>query len=59
MGYNMTAEEKHIAEIKRVSEAMKKTKSKMLYRDYAKYRKRLLRELQEYRRFRHGKNEFE
>ena len=51
----MTAEEKHIAEIKRVSEAMKKTKSKMLYRDYAKYRKRLLRELQEYRRFRHGK----
>lgn len=50
----MNAEERQIAEIKRVTEAIKKTTSPCLKRDYQKYLKRLKRELKEYRVLRHA-----
>lgn len=48
----MNAEQKHIAEIKRVKAAIEKTNSPMLKNDYMKYLYTLKRELKEYRRFR-------
>lgn len=47
----MTPEEKQIAEIKRVEEALQKTKSEYLKADYGKHLKRLKKELAEYRRW--------
>lgn len=44
----MNAEEKQIAEIKRVKEAIKKTQSPYLKRDYQKYLRRLEDDLKEY-----------
>lgn len=51
-GNNMNAEQRHVAEIERIKEAIKKTNSRMLKRDYAKYLRDLEQELREYRNFR-------
>lgn len=48
----MNAEERHLAEIKRVEAALAKTKSENLKRDYNKYLLKLKRELEEYRNLR-------
>lgn len=45
----------HVAEIKRVEAALKKTTSPHLKRDYGKHLKRLWRELRDYDRMRGGK----
>lgn len=44
----MTSREKHIAEINRMTDALAKTKSKHLIKDYKKGIARLKRELKEY-----------
>lgn len=51
----MNAEERHLAEIKRVEIALAKTKSEKLKRDYTKYLLQLKQELKEYREL-WGKN---
>lgn len=43
--------EKHIAEINRLSEAIRKTKSRCLKRDYLKALARMKEELKEYDRY--------
>lgn len=54
-GYLMDkAEEKHIREMERLKQALQKTKSIYLRRDYEKALKRMQDELKEYRRFRYG-----
>lgn len=45
---------RQIAEIERVEQALQKTRSKYLKRDYKKYLARLKRELPECRRREHG-----
>lgn len=52
----MNAEERHLAEIKRVELALRKTKSEKLKRDYTKYLLQLKRELKEYRKLWGAKN---
>lgn len=47
----MNAEEKQIAEIKRVKAAMQKTESKKLKKQYGKYLFRLENDLNEYRKW--------
>lgn len=49
------AEEIHIAEIDRLKEAIRKTNSKYLKRDYEKAVIRMENELKEYRRYRYPK----
>lgn len=44
--------EKHIAEMARLQEAIKKTKSAQLKQDYGRALKRMQRELEEYDRYR-------
>jgi hypothetical protein len=48
------AEERQLAEIRRMQEAIKRTNSEKLMRDYTKGIKRLKLELAEYRRYRYG-----
>ena len=48
------AEEMHIAEMDRLKEAIQKTESPYLKRDYGKKLKSMERELEEYRRYRYG-----
>lgn len=47
----MNAEERQIAEIKRVKAAMQKTESKKLKKQYGKYLFRLENDLNEYRKW--------
>ena len=47
----MTAEEIHIAEMRRTMDAIEKTKSAKLTVDYGKHMTRLLKELAEYRKW--------
>lgn len=49
------AEKRQMAEIQRLRDAIDKTDSEKLRRDYAKGIKRLLQELLEYRELRYGK----
>lgn len=51
----MSQEQIQIQEIDRVTWAINHTKSEKLKRDYTKYKKRLQRELKEYRRLKYGK----
>lgn len=48
------AEEKHLKEMERLKQALHKTDSIYLRRDYEKALKRMQNELKEYRRFRYG-----
>ena len=48
------AEEKHVKEMERLKQALQKTDSIFLRRDYEKALKRMQNELKEYRRFRYG-----
>lgn len=48
------AEIEQLKEIKRVKEAMGKTDSHYLFLDYKKYLTRLIKELNEYRKYRYG-----
>lgn len=48
----MTAREAHIAEMRRLEEAIAKTKSEKLQKDYGKALKRMRRELREYDAYR-------
>ncbi len=48
------AELNQITEINRVEDALKRTESKTLKRDYNKYLLRLKKELSEYRRYKYG-----
>jgi hypothetical protein len=48
------AEEMHLKEMERLKEALQKTDSIFLRRDYEKALKRMQNELKEYRRFRYG-----
>lgn len=52
----MTPRERHVAEIKRLEQALEKTNSIYLRRDYEKALKRLNRELREYDSFMRGNN---
>ena len=48
------AEEMHLKEMERLKEALQKTDSIFLRRDYEKALKRMQNELKEYRRYRYG-----
>lgn len=48
------AEEKHVKEMERLKQALQKTDSIFLRRDYEKALKRMKDELNEYRKFRYG-----
>ena len=49
------AREKHLAEMKRIKEAINKTKSPMLKRDYSKALNRMRQELYQYDLYKNGK----
>ena len=49
------AERAQLEEISRIEEAMDKTTSRYLLKDYGKNLKRLKRELREYRKYKYGK----
>ena len=45
------ARERHVKEMRRLQEAIEKTTSKSLVRDYVKALKRMIRDLEEYDRY--------
>lgn len=48
------AEQKHVAEMERLKDAIARTDSKHLKKDYTKALKRMQNELKEYRRYKYG-----
>ncbi len=53
----MNARERHIAEMVRLKEAMRNTKSRTLRVDYGKRINKMKKELEEYDKWKGGKNE--
>ena len=51
MAHTDKARERHVKEMRRLQEAIEKTTSKSLVRDYVKALKRMIRDLEEYDRY--------